>query len=534
MASGLEVDLSGFGLERVSYIGKGQFACCQLVREIATFQLFVAKCVKLGSLSESYQALAHQEVFLLEALSHPFVVAYHDSFLLEHQNVLIILMEHCEGGDLRNLIAEKAAAGTQLPESQIMTWFAQLILALQYVHGEKVLHRDLKCSNIFLVNGGSVLKVGDFGISRILESQEVAMTLVGTPYYLSPEVCSNETYSWKSDLWSLGCVLYELCTFKHAFEHTTLQGLVHKIKSGNYEPIPDLYSKELHDLIRQLLTTSVDLRPSVDDVIAQPFVQSYIAQQVPFKQPSIDLDARNRSKDLRPSSAGLLRPGSATTKENVPPMPVLGPEDMSLVLASRINSRLAEQGLSLSTEYMSLDDAGVGVFLPGALRKTLQNLGLSFSEGELTVFEASLPRSCGAIKVSSFEAKLAAATASPKIQDLWAWARLVLRAPMSKVSMSMQARDLKGLHMLSPSDFEAALKEVAPHASSEHLARLMLMADKNEFGYIKYMQCIGKFSTASSLHEDSFFTCASRDLQVIGAKHEAWDDLDPDPDEAWD
>lgn len=519
----MNVDLSGFGLERVSYIGKGNFACCQLVREIATGQILVAKCVKLESLSENYQTLAHQEVFLLESLSHPLIVAYHDSFLLEEQDILVILMEHCEGGDLRQLIAEKKAAGAVLSESQIMTWFAQLTLALQYIHGEKVLHRDLKCSNVFLVDGGSTLKLGDFGISRVFEgSMDNAVTLVGTPYYMSPEVCSNEPYSWKSDVWSLGCVLYELCTFKHAFEHKSLQGLVHRIKNGSYEPIPDHYSKELHDLIRQMLTTSVDLRPSINDVIAQPFVQLYVAQQRLPAPYSIDVDARNRSKDLRPPSAGLSRPGSATVRGIALPLPALEPEDMSLVLASRIQVRLTEQGLNLCTEYTSFADAGCGALSPDALRKMLQELDLGLSQSELCVFEASLTRSDGAIPLSSFEAKVAKAAASPKIQDLWNWAQLVLRAPSSKLTMSVQARDLKGAGVLSAVDFEGALREVAPHASPEHFVFLMLLTDKNENGDIKYMQCIGRFSSATSMHEDSFFTCASEDLRVIGNKHEAW------------
>ena len=100
---------------------------------------------------------------------------------------------------------------------------------MKYIHDLKILHRDLKTSNIFLTSNGQI-KIGDFGISKILqETNENAQTTVGTPYYLSPEICQNKPYSYKSDVWSLGCILYELCTLRHAFNSSNLLGLVYKI-----------------------------------------------------------------------------------------------------------------------------------------------------------------------------------------------------------------------------------------------------------------------------------------------------------------
>ena len=85
-------------------------------------------------------------------------------------------------------------------------------MALAYVHGRKVIHRDIKTQNVFLTSSNTV-KVGDFGISKVLESTtQKAMTVVGTPYYMAPEACLSEPYTSKSDVWALGCIVYELCT----------------------------------------------------------------------------------------------------------------------------------------------------------------------------------------------------------------------------------------------------------------------------------------------------------------------------------
>ncbi len=118
-------------------------------------------------------------------------------------------------------------------------------MTLEYIHGRKILHRDIKLTNIFLT-GNNTVKLGDFGISRVLESTcEAAMTVVGTPYYMSPEVCESKPYTYKSDVWSLGCVLYELCALDHPFMADNLLGLVYKIVTEIPSSIPMMYSEEL-------------------------------------------------------------------------------------------------------------------------------------------------------------------------------------------------------------------------------------------------------------------------------------------------
>ena len=133
-------------------------------------------------------------------------------------NTLIIIMEYCErtaflnsvDGDLTNFLKNKKKKDELLDEKVIVNWFIQMLFGINVLHSKKVLHRDLKSANIFLTSNKTI-KIGDFGISKVLDNTS-AKTFVGTPYYLSPEVCENRPYDFKSDLWSLGCILYELCT----------------------------------------------------------------------------------------------------------------------------------------------------------------------------------------------------------------------------------------------------------------------------------------------------------------------------------
>lgn len=151
------------------------------------------------------------EVNLLKNLDHPNIVRYKESFVTPTQ--MAIIMEYCEVGDLAYHIKRKQAKSEHFTEMEIFNWFVQICLALEYVHARKVIHRDIKTQNVFLT-GNNTIKVGDFGISKVLESTtQVANTVVGTPYYMAPEACQSEPYTSKSDVWALGCILYELCTF---------------------------------------------------------------------------------------------------------------------------------------------------------------------------------------------------------------------------------------------------------------------------------------------------------------------------------
>ena len=164
-------------------------------------------------------------------------------------------------GDLAYHVKKMRQKNEHFTEDVIMQWFVQLCLALEYIHKRKILHRDLKSQNVFMTRN-STLKLGDFGISKVLENtNDQALTVQGTPYYMSPEVCQSLPYNYTSDVWALGCILYELCTLQHAFSGENLLGLVFKIVQDKQGPIPDMYSQEMKDLVSKLLVKDEKKRP---------------------------------------------------------------------------------------------------------------------------------------------------------------------------------------------------------------------------------------------------------------------------------
>jgi len=119
-------------------------------------------------------------------------------------------MEYCEVGDLAYHIKRKQTKNEVFTELEVFNWVVQIALSLEYVHARRVIHRDIKTQNVFLT-GNNTVKIGDFGISKVLETTcQNANTVVGTPYYMAPEACKSEPYTSKSDVWALGCTLYEL------------------------------------------------------------------------------------------------------------------------------------------------------------------------------------------------------------------------------------------------------------------------------------------------------------------------------------
>lgn len=219
---------SSHDFEILNRLGKGSFGTVYKVRRKEDKTIYVLKQINIAQLNSQMRMAAQNEVKILSSLENPYVVKYYDSFI--EKNILNIVMEFCEGGDLAAYI--KAQGGKRIDENKIWKFFIQMCIGLEYIHRKKILHRDIKSLNVFLTKNEDI-RIGDLGVAKMMaESANFAHTLVGTPYYLSPEMAEEKPYNEKSDVWALGCVLYELCTQKHPFEANNQAALFLKIIRG--------------------------------------------------------------------------------------------------------------------------------------------------------------------------------------------------------------------------------------------------------------------------------------------------------------
>ncbi|XP_077307130.1 serine/threonine-protein kinase Nek11-like [Lithobates pipiens] len=250
-------------------LGSGSFATTYLVTDSRDADAQkVIKRIPCNSMKADATLPSAREAKLLGSLKHPFIVRFYASFL-ESEDFCIVT-EYCEGGDLDCHLQQLKDRGLAMPEGHVMEWFIQLLLGVTYLHERLVLHRDLKTKNIFLKNG--TLKIGDFGVSRVLVPSDLATTITGTASYMSPEIFTRNGYNSKSDIWSMGCILYELCTFRHVFDCPRWIKLVSMIVNDPCPNLPSRYSAELNDILQRMLSKDPELRPSAKDILNFPYV----------------------------------------------------------------------------------------------------------------------------------------------------------------------------------------------------------------------------------------------------------------------
>ena len=253
--------------KKISELGQGAYGTAYLVQDKKYKQYYVMKTIPLKKLNEKERKDALKEASILQNLDHPNIIKFQEVFLCKNPNSLNIITEYADGGDLNKKIERKIP----FKEDLILDWFIQICLALNHVHSKRIIHRDIKAQNIFLTKNG-IVKLGDFGISKSLTcSFELARTVIGTPYYLSPEIVKNSPYSFKTDVWSLGVLLYQMCALKMPFDADSLPNLSKKILKAEYKEIPNNYSDNLKNLIRSLLQVEPKNRPTVKEILSKIF-----------------------------------------------------------------------------------------------------------------------------------------------------------------------------------------------------------------------------------------------------------------------
>ena len=252
--------------ERIKDVGRGAYSQVVLVRDIVSGERRVIKRVYDLDLS------AKNEVEILRKVrDHPNIVKFYDSFSEREggTSVLHIVMEYCEGGDLSQFLQNRTPPNW-IPGRTLADWFSQLLLGVAHLHERHVLHRDLKTANIFLTRSGTNLKIADFGISRSLSRSQCATTMVGTPFYMAPEVVNldvKDGYNEKSDVWSLAVIMYELCALQLPFPGTNVLAVASGIMNNKPAPLPEHAPTVMKALLFSMLETDAGKRPTVKDVL---------------------------------------------------------------------------------------------------------------------------------------------------------------------------------------------------------------------------------------------------------------------------
>ena len=257
---------------KIRLMGQGAHGKCYLARDNHGKKV-VIKQTDMKHLTEDEKMNAVLEGKLLEAFKHPYIIRFHEVYRTQ-TGKLCIVMDSADQGDIKSKITNQN--GARFQEEQIMDWFVQIALAVKHVHDRKVIHRDIKSQNIFIDETGQI-KLGDFGIARTLDrTSEMAESVVGSPLYLSPEIVMAKPYNQKSDIWSLGVVLYEMCELKVPFIAASLPGLVVQIAKGEFEPIDEFYSVSMNNLVNMCLQVDPTARPNINTILKLPFIQERI------------------------------------------------------------------------------------------------------------------------------------------------------------------------------------------------------------------------------------------------------------------
>lgn len=252
-------------LERLA---TGGFGIVSRVRRAVDGKVLVWKELNYARMNKKERRMMITEVNVLRDINHQHVVKYYDTIIVrEHQKIYLII-EHCSKGDMGVLIDAYKKKKLHMDEAFIWRVLGQILSALQSCHNreEVILHRDLKPANILLDNE-LVVKVADFGLAAVVSTDALACSKVGTPLYMAPEQIQGAGYTAKSDMWALGCIIYEMAALKPPFDANNQIELAGCIREGKFARIPDDYSSDLHRVICWMLQLTQDNRPSVEEML---------------------------------------------------------------------------------------------------------------------------------------------------------------------------------------------------------------------------------------------------------------------------
>ena len=253
-------------------LGKGTFGSVTIVKRKEDQKIYAMKRVKIGRLTQKEKLNSFNEVRILASIDHKNIIGYKEAFFDDKSKTLNIVMEYADGGDLNTKIKETKQKKLFFEEKKIWSTLIQILQGLNYLHKSCIIHRDLKSANIFLTKNG-IIKIGDLNVSKILNKMVTTYTQTGTPYFASPEIWNDQPYDYKCDIWSVGCIIYEMASLHVPFRGVSMQNLYKNVLRGIYQQIPGRYSDELKQIIKSILVVNPKNRPSSKELLENPIIK---------------------------------------------------------------------------------------------------------------------------------------------------------------------------------------------------------------------------------------------------------------------
>lgn len=286
-------------------LGHGSFGKVWKAKRISDGKVVAIKEINYSTMGIKERKMFVNEVNILRKLHNPYIVRYYDHYINRSEKKIFLIMEFCAGGDLQQLIRETRSKMMTIDENQIWLTFSELALALRDCHygPSKVLHRDIKPGNVFIDAGGHI-KLGDFGLARSLNSTaDFATTCIGTPFYMSPEM-NNGKYDEKSDIWALGCVVYEMAALRAPFQGFGMEDLKKHIMKSELQRFPNQYSDALWNIVSQMLDKDPNKRPTILEVLEFRNVSITVRMNKTRKEL---ITVREKTADLQKRMQRLIR-----------------------------------------------------------------------------------------------------------------------------------------------------------------------------------------------------------------------------------
>lgn len=365
---------------KVKDISQGSQGIITLMKDTKDNNKYVVlKTIKPPEESQIDFEKSLNEVNLLKQLHHPNIIKYYDS-IYEPPNNLYIFLEYADCQDLSKFIEKNK----KISKDQILHIFSQIIFGLSYIHSKKIIHRDIKCENIFLFKN-KLVKIGDFGVSKEISDGKLAKTVIGSPLFFAPEILLNMPYSYPADIWAAGCILYQLMTGRHPFLSKSSQELIGKVLCGK-PSIPSGCDKRLADLFFKMVDKEPKNRPTAADILQIPMIKKKLASI----QSNIDL----KTQAIRSSSS---KHSSSKNQHNMETISIDNDENIQLDVPDWIkdNHTVADELQLQSCRQLEEDTTNFAQMIKNSLANNLhQNESLIMMTNNLSLRKEKLIQLC--------------------------------------------------------------------------------------------------------------------------------------------